>query len=336
MFQRKVPFYLLILTALVSGGATYLFKSIPKNAPPIELTPSANASCTIHVDRLQGYKHIRPLLFAERACESDNYYQLKKQISDMIDNYKADGSLASASVYVRIFKNGEWISINEDEKFDPASMMKVPILITWLRMDEDHPGTLDKVLTLSGEVSNMKQQAFGGETIKIGRGYKVRDLLRYMIVNSDNMATALLNQNMDSIYFKNTLTDLGLHTPGYHDSSYPITASEYSRFMKALYNASYLNIHNSEVAAELLTHAEFDKGITHELPAGFPVAHKFGEAGDAEMHQIHESAIIYLEHIPYIITIMTRGKDLNKLPTVLSHISKVTFDYMSGIDKEAI
>jgi beta-lactamase class A len=335
MLNRKIPLYFLIIAALAVAGTMYLLRNSRLALPEIQLsTPAAAAtSCSFRVDRLNGYKHIRPLLFVERACETDNYYPLKSQLAEMISGFKSQGIIASASVYVRIFKNGEWFGLNEDEKYDPASLMKVPILITWLRMEEDHPGTLNRVLVMNAPVSNMKKQEYGTDKTQIGHGYKVKDLLRSMITESDNMATALLNRNMDSVYFKNTFMDLGLREPGWNDTSYPITVAEYSRFMQTIYNATYLTIKDSEYAAELLTHTEFTKGIARELPTEIAVSHKFGEAGDADMHQLHESGIVFLNSTPYIITIMTRGRDLEKLPDVLSHISKVTYDYMNAAVK---
>ena len=54
----------------------------------------------------------------------------------------------------------------------------------------------------------------------------------------------------------------------------------------------------------------------------------FGENNTADSKQLHESGIIYLGTHPYLITIMTKGTDLNKLPDVISSLSKDVFNYM--------
>ena len=69
--------------------------------------------------------------------------------------------------------------------------------------------------------------------------------------------------------------------------------------------------------------------MTKNLPDSIRVAHKFGESGTLTEHQLHESGIVYLQHNPYLITIMTKGPDVKKLPDVLSAISKSVFDDMA-------
>ena len=61
----------------------------------------------------------------------------------MIDSFKRDGSITSASVYLQDFKRNDWINYNETERFNPGSLFKLPMLITYLRMNEANPGLLD-------------------------------------------------------------------------------------------------------------------------------------------------------------------------------------------------
>jgi beta-lactamase class A len=61
--------------------------------------------------------------------------------------------------------------------------------------------------------------------------------------------------------------------------------------------------------------------------------HKFGEAGDANEKQLHESAIIYLDNNPYLLTIMTKGNDMKKLPDVINQISALIYQNMNVASK---
>ena len=51
-------------------------------------------------------------------------------------------------VYVRNLNNGPWFGINENEAYSPASLMKVPVLMTYLRWAEIEPNLLNKKLFL--------------------------------------------------------------------------------------------------------------------------------------------------------------------------------------------
>jgi beta-lactamase class A len=113
----------------------------------------------------------------------------------------------------------------------------------------------------------------------------------------------LLNQQMDLAVFKKTFTDLGLSDPDMSKSDIPITARQYSLFMRVLFNATYLNIQDSEYCTELLSHSDFKTGLVNGIPGEMKVAHKFGEANDGINAHFGESGIIYLNNSPYLLTV---------------------------------
>ena len=198
-------------------------------------------------------------------------------------------------------------------------------------MEELKPGTLDMQFLFEGINGKMPTQHFSNVEIQVGKSYSVRQLLRNMIVNSDNYATYVLNQHLDVVAFKKLFTDLGLPEPDEHSATYPITAKQMSTFFKVLYNAGYLTISNSEYATALLGESEFGDGLVKGLPQDISVAHKFGEAGNNQIHELHDAGIIYINQSPYFIAVMTKGNDLKKLPEVISGISKIVFENMKGV-----
>ena len=64
-------------------------------------------------------------------------------------NYKNYQGITSASVYLKAYNNNEWMTVNEEENYEPGSLFKVPILIAYLKMNEEHPGVLDKELSFN-------------------------------------------------------------------------------------------------------------------------------------------------------------------------------------------
>ncbi len=54
-------------------------------------------------------------------------------------------------IYVRNLNNGPWFGINEDEKYSPASLMKVPILITFLKWIESDPNILTRKILVNDD-----------------------------------------------------------------------------------------------------------------------------------------------------------------------------------------
>ena len=103
-----------------------------------------------------------------------------------------------------------------------------------------------------------------------------------------------------------------------------------------IYNGGYITNRNAEYVCELLNECDFNAGMQNGLPGNIYIIHKFGEWGDRNNHSIHqlsESGIIYLDNSPYLLTIMTQGKEVAKLPSVLSNVSKTVYDYLKSESK---
>lgn len=338
MLKRGVPVYYVLIVAFLSilaGGllSFTLYQHAANNTGiPEREAVAENASvagCDYDLPRLNGFKNIRPLLFAEQNCESEKYKPMKQQVAQLIEQLTDDGTITTASVYVRDFDESAWMCYNPDEKYNPASLMKIPILFSFLRLSEDYPGLLNQELNYEREIPLPKTIFFPSDTIQPGRRYTYRQLLQAMIIHSDNNATQLLMNNLQDVQFIKTFTDLGLEPPKRDSLTYNATVKDCSVFLKVLYDGSYLTIRNSDYATTLLTETDFKQGLVSGLPATIKVAHKFGEAGDGQIFQLHETAIVYLDKSPYLITVMTKGKDIMKLPKVLSSISALVYNNMA-------
>ncbi len=335
MLNKKVSLSNLLLSSVICSAVTFIacynkFKHSgiqSANAASVRAN-TVPTSCGSVAHRLEGYKFVKPLLWGDKTCESANYAELKSELVNEIDIYKRNGAIDDASIYLKVFDKGEFLSINENEMFHPGSLIKLPILITYLTMEEKNPGVLNRKLVFNLPPGGVPRQTYNSNQIKPGESYTIKELLRYMIAYSDNNATYMLNQNVDLDAFKRMFADFGLPVPDVRDLNYQITAKDYSSFLKVIYNAGYLTTNNSEYAAELLNQCDFNDGIVKGLPSNVQIAHKFGEWGDRtnpNVHQLSESAIVYLDNSPYLITVMTKGKDVKRLPEVISNISKIAF-----------
>ncbi len=83
------------------------------------------------------------------------------------------------------------------------------------------------------------------------------------------MPLFLLNTNIDIPAFKRLFTDLGLPEPDVHDMHFSITAADYSKFLRVLYNATYLTIEDADYALSLLAQCDFKEGMVKETSVGY-------------------------------------------------------------------
>jgi len=306
-------------------------QSTSKNLSTTSINAILNNNCKIGTQK--GYKLIKPMLWAKPAKESQAFAALKTQLIRTIESDSRQKLLTSASVYLYSFSDGDWTYINPNESFNPGSLIKVPMLITYLEMAEKDPKIMNKKILCENN-DYIPTQTYETHAINPGRSYTVRELLHSMIAYSDNNATNLLNKNADLHLFRKAFTDLNIPEPNLGDREFQISAKRYSRFLIVLYNASYLSRNSSELALRLLSECDFKEGMVKELPTNIPVAHKFGEWGDNKLNQhvLSESGIVYYNDKPYLLTVMTKGTNVKNLAPEISKISKMTYDYINSMD----
>ncbi len=327
--------YVSLLSLIIGGASTLIIEHKVVKANP-DADPSTDRDPRISGDNYtitgynSTYKFIRPILSVEPVNEFEKYSGLKKNIEDYIANEKQKG-LTSASVYFREFTKGQWFGINLTEKYDPGSLLKVGVLITYLRMAETDKELLKKEIEYHAEKGfQLPEEHFQSESVSEGGKYTINELLRFMIAYSDNKATLFLEDHMDTTVFKNEFSDMGMTPPRFSDPNYRLNAKEYSMLFKALFNAGYLRKRASETALSLLSESVFKEGLLKGLPQNLTVAHKFGEFGNGNMSELHECGIIYLGNTPYLLNVMTRGNDWNQLSDFIGHISKTVYDFNSS------
>jgi beta-lactamase class A len=326
--NKRPSYSLTFLLIIVSCAITYFIneylhckisEKTNQTISAIESNPSQ-----YKMERLGGYKLIKPLVLAEPIEESLKYSEVKTNLIDYIEKLKSQKRLISASVYLKDLDHGEWMCINDSETYYPGSLIKVPGLITYLKMAEKNPAIFNKKIRFNSPQKTIPNQTYNSKQIESGKEYSVQQLLKYMISYSDNNATYLLNKNVDLKAFHQLFSDLNI--PKLTISNSKITARNFSAFFNVLFNASYLNKEYSEYAVELLEECDFKLGLVKGLPVNTVVAHKFGEMGDETTRQLHESGIIYINSTPYLLTIMTKGYDIKELPEIIAEISKLVYE----------
>lgn len=280
------------------------------------------------------YQFINPLLECDEVeiSRDTNLTGLRREISSQIDREIASKNIASAAVYYRDMNNGPWFGINENTKFSPASLIKVPLMIAVLKRTASDPKFLDQELTLPS-TDYSKQNIKPEVTLVPGQKYKISELLNNMIVYSDDAAFDVLNSQFTAQEMLQVYNDLGVDISQalQNPNGDIISVKDYASFFRILYNGTYLSLENSEYALELLSRVKYRQGLTAPVPTGIKVAHKFGERQflPSGTKQLHDCGIVYLPDKQYLICVMTRGEDFDKMSRFIAGVSKTTFDSLS-------
>lgn len=326
--KSKVSLLTTIICCLLVFLATYAIPKLSKNKTlPEQDTTKVVNDCPSNMDqiRIKRYEYIQPLLMANLMTESNNMQSLRARIEGYIGQLKSDQKAEDVTVYFRKMNNGEWFCINPNQTYNPASMSKIIYILTYLKEAEYNPSVLNKKLYFSKHFSEGNQQNIKNFTLKENEYYTVKNLLTYMVQYSDNDATLLLSQNMNVSIYEQIFSDLDLPPPP-TVGEYYITAIDYSKFFRVLYNASYIRPEFSEFALGLLTLSTYQDGIRAGVDANVKIAHKFGERILGNKAQLHEFGIIFYQGDPYMLGVMSRGSSLKELSQIVAQISRMTFN----------
>ncbi len=275
------------------------------------------------------YPLINPLLLCN-VYEPQNNNEDKKletAISEFIKEKKTDEEVSAMSVYLIQYKTGQWVGVNENDRYDPASMLKVPIMLAYYHAAEQNPSLLKRTVQFNGDDQNTEEYFKSPDTIKPGKTYTIEQLIESMIINSDNTAAVLLQHELDQSALAETYTDLGLPLPESGPNVQYLTPKLYAFFLRVLYNSTYLSNANSQKALELMAKSKVSMlrdGLKDTI-----VADKFGERtlqntqGVVLDRELHDCGIIYKKDNPYLLCVMSQG-NTNDFPTLQKNITDLS------------
>jgi beta-lactamase class A len=249
----------------------------------------------------------------------------KEELNNYVSQILAEKKVSTISVYIRDLNNGPWFGINSSDKFIGGSLLKVPLLISYLKLSDSDPTILNKSIKYDKKIADNRQYFRPQKEIEVGKTYTVGDLLNYMINYSDNNAAELLFENLGERGLDSTFEALGFGKPDV-DQPYPVDSVTYASFFRILYNSSYLSRASSEKALKILSQTDFNYGLTAPLPNNIVVSHKFGIRTDGDVNQLHDCGIVYYPGHPYLVCIMTRGGTFDDLASTISRLSKFIYD----------
>lgn len=250
---------------------------------------------------------------------------LKEKLIKYLEQEDVKGAFA-----VKDLRNGEIITFNESEVVPSASLIKMFVLIK--AFDLIREGSLS--LTDEIEVKAGDIVAFSVLEFLAPRKYMLEELLRLMIVYSDNTATNVL---MDKLGIDQI--NEGIKKLGYRDSKLcrkmmDFKAAEEGRqnytsvnemfdLMDRLYSGNLLGSPYDEQMLEIMKGQADETMMRQELPDEIIIARKSGELDALD----HDIAIVYTDKGDYIYVFFTwDARDNNQARDILSKTSRMVFD----------
>jgi len=286
------------------------------------------------------YSFIDPLLLyiVPSADQQWGLGEMKNQVLQVINSEEKNGDLSDASVIFQDLNLGRWIGVNQNDQYNPASMLKVIIMVSYFKEAEQNPSILSENLLYTSSIdATVNQDAFNDHSaLVVNQKYSVQDLIEKMIIDSDNGAASLLLAHISATSLNSVYNALDIPSPDDTTGTFTISPRYYSFFFRILYSATYLTDVYSEKALGILSQATFKDGLVAGVPQHIPVAHKYGEYivhqnDQVNQIELHDCGIVYYPKNPYLLCVMTRGSNLDTLKNTIKNISWAVYQSYSAL-----
>ena len=330
-----------LLLSLVAGA--FSLGIFAGSGVGIFTSPSADKGEVVRENTEGTFRFIRAFVESNGPAKNRPTNELKPfqyKVNALIENSLKSGDATAVSVYFRDLSNGNWFGIREHEKFSPKSLLKVPLMIAYFKWAESSPLVLRKKLNYSGkDIGAGQDQGIHVNGLDPGKSYTVNDLIFRMIVHDDTAAYSLLYANLPSGRLDKVFKDLYVeYDPQKQEDSLSLNA--FAAFYRVLYNASYLSEEMSEKALRYLSKSSFRNGMAAGVPPNIEIACRQGErtisaskeGEQQELQQLHEFGIIYHPNRPFLLGVMSRGNDVERLAKVIRNITRLVYE---EVDKQS-
>lgn len=278
------------------------------------------------------YEFIRPDIGCDMG-ETSRTKNLQNSVNDLIEQKINDKKAIKISVFYRGLNDGQWFGINENENFNPGSLLKLPLAIAYYKIAEVDNSILSQQFKYTKADSGMLydiQVTKPPEELKKDGVYSAEELIERMMIYSDNEVLPILTNSIDKNFTDKVYVDMGVYVPTSNQMEKDfLSVKTYGAILRSLYNAGYLNQFYSNKLLNIMSQSAFATGIKAGVPKNIKVANKFGERIFVDQNtkqiissELHDCGIIYKKDSPYILCIMTSGSDQNELLKVISEISE--------------
>ncbi|MBI2617291.1 serine hydrolase [Candidatus Gottesmanbacteria bacterium] len=233
-------------------------------------------------------------------------------------------------VVIKNLKTGESYSLNEQKKFESASLYKLWVMA--VVFEQIQTGKLKEEEVLRRDVQSLNEVFhIASESAELTEGivaFSVKDAVEKMITISHNYAALLLSEKVRIANVKTFLKANGFTSSSFGEP--PVTTpQDIASFFEKLYKDQLINSHYSERMMELLKNQKLDNKLPKYLPENIVVAHKTGELGSFT----HDAGIVFGTKSDYILVILSESNSPQGAEERIALLSKAVYEYFEGIPK---
>lgn len=238
------------------------------------------------------------------------------------------------SIVIKDLTRDEWVlKYNEEEIYPSASLIKIPIMIEALYQVEEDLYSLEEKIRIRPE-DRIDHSLITDLSIE---EYPFVDLIRLMIILSDNTATNILVDLLGMEKINRRIVELGCKETILQRKMLDFEAAKEGRenftnpldmevIMGRIYEKSIVNPEKCDLMIDILSKQRHRDKLPRYITDQVRIAHKTGELSGLN----HDVGIFYLKNRDYYIGIFTnKAKDDIVGKMTIGRISKIAYDTLS-------
>ena len=257
--------------------------------------------------------------FVLEGAELDEVQE--KNLTKEINNITRDLS-GVYGVYVIDLVSGATFGMNENEQFQAASLIKLPVMSMIYEESEKRKVSMEEVYALREED---KVGGSGSLYFKeAGEEYTYRELVGLMGKQSDNTAFNVIVGVLGEGEVQNYIEEIGMRNTSILTNM--TTPKDVGSYFRKLWNNRLLEQENSQEVLESLTETIYEDWLVAGVPESVEVSHKFGR----ELHVVNDAGIVRGKN-PYVLVVMSKGIVESEADEALVEISSAVFSSFGSI-----
>ena len=275
-----------------------------------------------------------------------HHFALRKQLQERKTAWLALGEKVRSEVknfnqetglIIKDLSTGWEIKINENKLFPSASMVKVPIMASFVLASSRGEVDLNRSIALKN-----RNKALGSGILKDyapGTEFNIDDLIEVMVTHSDNTAANMLIDYLGFARLNNYFKQLGLNNTNLSRKMMDFkkrragvenftSARDLAYLLEEIYYNKLVSREFSQRCLGILKRQKIRDRIPAKLPFNTPIAHKTG----LERGVCHDAGIVFTPGGDFIVCVLTKHDYKISRPAkkFISNIARDVYNYCCG------
>lgn len=273
-------------------------------------------------------------LFGNKTVVLESNSEEKKKAESITSEFKSiTGDLTGIyGLYVIDLESGYSFWINQDKKFQAASLIKLPVMVGMYMAEQNGSLNLSTSYKLRAEDKVKGSGSLHNKPV----GYEIsyRDLIKLMGKESDNTAFNTCRKYLGDEKIQKIINQIGMK--GTDLGTNITTPSDVGLFFNKLWRAEIINKENSDELLEFITDTIYENWLAAGVPGDVRVAHKYGR----EIGVVNDAGVVFGKdpsgsddppgRRPYVIVILSEGVIDKEADKFIPDMSKMIYEKMTS------